>query len=226
MYRFLDSIGCSTTRILAKIETRQALLNLNGILQQADGIIMSRGSLGLDCPPEKMAMVQKTLVQVRSVCVCACACVCMCVLVNVCCTHMHTHMDCPPEKMGMVQKMLVQMRSVVVAYIEHARTHIHTHTHIHTYTHANTQSCNLTGKPVLITRVVDTMQNSPRPTRAEATDVANAVLDGVDGILLGAETLRGVCLRASVVHVCVCVPLCVVFVYVCTRTCVCVCVFA
>jgi hypothetical protein len=44
---------------------------------------------------------------------------------------------------------------------------------------------------VLITRVVDTMVNTPRPTRAEATDVANAVLDGVDGILLGAETLRG-----------------------------------
>lgn len=38
---------------------------------------------------------------------------------------------------------------------------------------------------------VDTMANTPRPTRAEATDVANAVLDGVDGILLGAETLRG-----------------------------------
>ena len=37
----------------------------------------------------------------------------------------------------------------------------------------------------------DTMVNTPRPTRAEATDVANAVLDGVDGILLGAETLRG-----------------------------------
>lgn len=42
-----------------------------------------------------------------------------------------------------------------------------------------------------MTRVVDTMINTPRPTRAEATDVANAVLDGVDGILLGAETLRG-----------------------------------
>lgn len=38
---------------------------------------------------------------------------------------------------------------------------------------------------MLITRVVDTMAVSPRPTRAEATDVANAVLDGVDGILLG-----------------------------------------
>lgn len=51
--------------------------------------------------------------------------------------------------------------------------------------------CNLLGKPVIVTRFVDTMVNTPRPTRAEATDVANAVLDGVDGVLLGAETLRG-----------------------------------
>ena len=54
------------------------------------------------------------------------------------------------------------------------------------------------GKPVILTRVVDTMVSTPRPTRAEATDVANAVLDGVDGIMLGAETLRGAC-----VYVCV-----------------------
>ncbi|KAF5837892.1 pyruvate kinase [Dunaliella salina] len=95
----------------------------------------------------------------------------------------------------------------------YTNTNVHTstptHKHTHTHAHAGSlgldcppekmamvqktliQSCNLTGKPVLITRVVDTMQNSPRPTRAEATDVANAVLDGVDGILLGAETLRG-----------------------------------
>ncbi|GLC77052.1 hypothetical protein PLESTF_001878200 [Pleodorina starrii] len=112
---FLDSIGMSNTKILAKLESRQSLLNFQGILNEADGIIISRGNLGLDCVPEKMALVQKTLVQ----------------------------------------------------------------------------ACNLVGKPVLMTRVVDTMINTPRPTRAEATDVANAVLDGVDGILLGAETLRG-----------------------------------
>lgn len=112
---FLDSIDLVNTKVYAKVETRQALLNFKGILNEADGVIISRGNLGLDCDPEKLAVIQKTLIQ----------------------------------------------------------------------------SCNLVGKPVLITRVCDTMVQTPRPTRAEATDVANAVLDGIDGILLGAETLRG-----------------------------------
>eukprot|EP00775_Hariotina_reticulata_P009310 gene9310-9475_t len=113
---FLDAIGMTNCRILAKIETRQALLNFRGILATADGVILSRGNLGLDVAPEKICFVQKQLIS----------------------------------------------------------------------------NCNLLGKPVLINRVVDSMVNNPRPTRAEATDIANAVLDGVDGILLGAETLRGI----------------------------------
>ncbi|KAI8539712.1 hypothetical protein RHMOL_Rhmol09G0204400 [Rhododendron molle] len=51
--------------------------------------------------------------------------------------------------------------------------------------------CNMAAKPAVVTRVVDSMTDNLRPTRAEATDVANAVLDGSDAILLGAETLRG-----------------------------------
>jgi len=115
---FLDAVpggACSSTKILAKLETRQSLFNFAEIASTADGIVLSRGNLGLDVLPEKMALAQK---------------------------------------------------AVVLA-------------------------CNRIGKPALMTRVVDTMVSAPRPTRAEATDVANAVLDGVDGILLGAETLRG-----------------------------------
>ncbi|KAL0554548.1 hypothetical protein IC582_008471 [Cucumis melo] len=51
--------------------------------------------------------------------------------------------------------------------------------------------CNMAGKPAVLTRVVDSMTNNLRPTRAVATDAANAVLDGSDAIILGAETLHG-----------------------------------
>ena len=75
--------------MLAKCETRQALFEFQDIAQQADGIIVSRGNLGLDVLPEKMALIQKAIIS----------------------------------------------------------------------------NCNLMGKPVLITRVVDTMITAPRPTR-------------------------------------------------------------
>ncbi|KAF5832362.1 pyruvate kinase [Dunaliella salina] len=112
---FLGSIGMNETQIVAKLETRQALINFESILESASAIIVSRGVLGLDVAPEKMALVQKALVA----------------------------------------------------------------------------GCNMVGKPVIITRVLDNMSDKPRPTRAEATDVANIILDGADGVLLGAETLRG-----------------------------------
>ncbi|XLR31826.1 hypothetical protein S83_059726, partial [Arachis hypogaea] len=117
--RMLDHMGM--TWILQK-EFFQELwtnskwsLRKNPAEEQADGIIQSRGNLGIDLPPEKVLLFQKSALY----------------------------------------------------------------------------KCNMAEKPAVLTRVVDSMTDNLRPTRAEATDVANAVLDGSDAILLGAETLCG-----------------------------------
>ncbi|PON34382.1 Pyruvate kinase [Trema orientale] len=112
---FLIGQNLHETQIFAKIETVEGFKHFDEILQEADGIILSRGNLGIDLPPEKVFLFQKSALH----------------------------------------------------------------------------KCNMVGKPAILTRVVDSMTENLRPTRAEATDVANAVLDGSDGILLGAETLRG-----------------------------------
>ncbi len=86
---FLDKLSLEQTKILAKVENQAALYNFAGIATAADGVIISRGNMGLDVAPEKMARVQKEVIS----------------------------------------------------------------------------KCNLLGKPVIITRVVDTMATAPRPTR-------------------------------------------------------------
>ncbi|KAL2324911.1 hypothetical protein Fmac_023969 [Flemingia macrophylla] len=113
---FLSKLGgLKQTHIYAKIENIEGLKHFDEILREADGIILARGNLGIDLPPEKVFLFQKAAIY----------------------------------------------------------------------------KCNMVGKPVVVTRVVDSMTDNLRPTRAEATDVANAVLDGSDAIILGAETLRG-----------------------------------
>ena len=107
--------GAANVGVVAKVERLKALRNIDEIIAAADGVVLSRGNLGLDMPPEKVFLSQKMVLF----------------------------------------------------------------------------KCTQAGKPAVVTRVVDTMTDTPRPTRAEATDVANAVLDGADAIMLGAETLRG-----------------------------------
>ncbi len=116
MRKFLNDHGGYDVHIIAKIENREGVENIDEILAAAEGVMVARGDMGVEIPYEEVPVLQKMI----------------------------------------IKKGMEAGKQIITA-----------------------------------TQMLDSMMKNPRPTRAETTDVANAIYDGTGAIMLSGETAAG-----------------------------------